>query len=475
VAVPLSRRTFLRLSAVAATPTALFQTPPASTNPTVVIGAGLAGLRAADLLHRAGRPVVVLEARERAGGRVVTIRSPFDEGLHAEAGPIRISGAHRSVLQLARSLGLTLVPFESPVGSSVVRVAGVAERSPEAVARRLTPELKPEERGRTPLQLLERYVGPMAADLTEPAATRASYSKWTDYDRLSWPAWLQSRGASPAAVTLMTLGGDSENVSALYVLRQFAMSRASTQLFKIQGGMDLLPRAMALALGSIVRYNSPVVRVSRTAAGFRVDYRSSTQVKNVTANHVIFAVPLTTLRQIEMQPRLPASRERGINEAAYANGTRILLQCRSRFWVNAGLNGSARTDRGMELWDCTYDQRPGTRGILGGTTGDRVSQEMSAKSDADAIALGVGAAADGFPDVRREFEKGVVCQWGREQWSRGSFVAFRPGQMTSIMPEIGQPDDRLHFAGEHTSSWMGWMEGALESGERAAREVLGEA
>jgi monoamine oxidase len=99
---------------------------------------------------------------------------------------------------------------------------------------------------------------------------------------------------------------------------------------------------------------------------------------------------------------------------------------------------------------------------------------MASKSADESLALGISAAADAFPDVRQAFERGVVHQWGRERWSRGSIVAFRPGQMTSIMPAIGEPEDRLHFAGEHTSSWMGWMEGALESGERAAREVLGE-
>jgi monoamine oxidase len=99
---------------------------------------------------------------------------------------------------------------------------------------------------------------------------------------------------------------------------------------------------------------------------------------------------------------------------------------------------------------------------------------MSAKSNEETVTLGVSAAADAFPEVRREFEKGVVHQWGRERWSRGSLVAFRPGQMSAMMPAIVEPEDRVHFAGEHTSSWMGWMEGALESGERAAREVLGE-
>jgi monoamine oxidase len=470
MAVAVSRRTFL--TSVAATPAALLQTPTSSADPTVVVGAGLAGLRAADVLRRAGRPVVVLEARERAGGRVLTVRS-FDDGLHGEAGPIRISSAHRSVLQLARSLRLSLVPFESPMGTSVVSAAGVAG-SPEALARKLAPELKQDERGLTPLQLLERYVGPISADLAEPHATGASYSKWTDYDRVSWPAWLKSRGASAGAVKLMTLGADAEDVSALYILRQFAMSRGSTQLFKIQGGMDLLPRAMASDLGDIVRYNSPVVRVSRTPVRLRVDYESGAQVRSVAASRVIFAVPMTTLRQIEIQPRLSPARERGINEASYANGTRILLQCRSRFWNAAGLNGSARTDRGTELWDCTYDQRSSSRGILGATTGDAISREMSGKSADETLALGISAAADAFPDIRKAFEKGVIQPWGRERWSRGSIVAFRPGQMTSIMPAISEPEDRLHFAGEHTSSWMGWMEGALESGERAAREVLGE-
>jgi monoamine oxidase len=471
---PVSRRTFLRFSVVAATPGALFQTPASTTDPTVVIGAGVAGLRAADLLRRAGRAVVVLEARERPGGRVMTVRSAFDDGLHAEAGPIRISGAHRSILQLIRSFRLTLVPFESPVGSAVVSFAGVADRSFDALSHRWASELTPDERGLTPLQLLERYVGTISADLAEPAATPASYAKWTDYDRLSWPAWLRARGASARAVKVMTLGSDADDVSALYVLRQYALSRTSTQFFKIQGGMDLLPQAMASALGSVVRYNSPVVRVSRLPGRMRVDYESGGQVRTVTASHVIFAIPLTTLRQIEILPRLSAQKDRGINEAAYANGTRILLQCRSRFWVAAGLNGSARTDRGCELWDCTYDQRSSGRGILGATTGGGISREMSSRNGDDAMALGVSAAADAFPDVRKEFEKGVVHQWGRERWSRGSFVAFRPGQMTSIMRDISQPEDRLHFAGEHTSSWMGWMEGALESGERAAREVLGE-
>jgi len=258
-----TRRRFLQLSALAAPAVpSLLQRPaqPDAANPgnpgnaIVIVGAGLAGLRAADLLRRAGRQVVVLEARERAGGRVMTVRSPFDDGLHAEAGPIRIAGAHQAVLRAVRSFGLTLTPFASSQGSPVVAIQGKALPAAEVG-------------GADQAELLDRYIGVLPDDLAEPAATADSYTRWRSYDRLSWPDYLRSRGAPPEAITRMTVGGDATDLSALFVLRQFAMLRRSTQRYKISGGMDLLPRAMASALGNVVRYNAAVVRVSeRTAA-----------------------------------------------------------------------------------------------------------------------------------------------------------------------------------------------------------------
>src|SRR5688500_15494943 len=108
----MNRRQFLRLSLAAGAPASAFGQPRSRVGPVAVVGAGLAGLRAATILRQAGRPVVVLEARERSGGRVLTVRSPFDDELYGEAGPIRIAGAHRAVLRAVREHGLTLVPFE---------------------------------------------------------------------------------------------------------------------------------------------------------------------------------------------------------------------------------------------------------------------------------------------------------------------------------------------------------------------------
>jgi monoamine oxidase len=281
----------------------------------------------------------------------------------------------------------------------------------------------------------------------------------------------------------MTVGGDATDLSALYVLRQFAMLRRSTQRYKIQGGMDLLPRAMASALGDVVRYNAPVVRVTRElsaargggpSAGlrFRVEYRANARVESLTASRIIFAIPFTTLRDIEIRPRLSKPKEQAIAQLSYYAGTRFLLQSRSRFWRSAELSGSARTDRGTEVWDSTFDQTTSNRGILGASVGGRVGRTVLDMTTGDSLAFGVGLVADAFPAIRAQFEKGFVQRWALDPWSRGAFPVFKPGEMSTLMPTIARPENGIHFAGEHTSSWTGWMEGALQSGERAAREVL---
>ena len=463
-----TRRRFLQLSALAAPAVpSLLQRPaqPDAANPgnpgnaIVIVGAGLAGLRAADLLRRAGRQVVVLEARERAGGRVMTVRSPFDDGLHAEAGPIRIAGAHQAVLRAVRSFGLTLTPFASSQGSPVVAIQGKALPAAEVG-------------GADQAELLDRYIGVLPDDLAEPAATADSYTRWRSYDRLSWPDYLRSRGAPPEAITRMTVGGDATDLSALFVLRQFAMLRRSTQRYKISGGMDLLPRAMATALGNVVRYNAAVVRVTRESSGFRVEYRADQRVERVAASRVIFTIPFTTLRNIEIRPRLSRPKELAIAQLSYYAGTRVLLQARSRFWRSADLSGSARTDRATEVWDSTFDQVTSRRGILGASFGGGVGRTVLDMSPQDSLTFGIGLVADAFPAIRSEFEKGFVQRWALDPWSLGAFPVFKPGEMSTLMPAIARPENGIHFAGEHTSSWTGWMEGALQSGERAAREVL---
>ena len=475
----LSRRAFLRLSALAAPAIArpalvdaVEQRGSAPAGTIVVIGAGLAGLHAADLLRSAGRQVVVLEASARAGGRAFTYRSPLDAGLYGEAGPIRIAAGHQRTLQLAQRFGLTLVPFGrssggaiSVLGRKILRSSEPGDRNAAGLA------LEPGERALDDRALLERYVGELPAGLGDPAAPLASYAAWDAYDRVTWPEWLRSRGASADAVRLMTIGGDSSELSALYVLRQFALLRRMSAFFKIRGGMDRLPAAMAASLRTVIHYNAPVVRVDRRGARIRIDYLQGGRIRSVAASRVLCAIPFTTLRQVEMQPALSSRKARAIDDLSYMPSTRFLLQTRTRFWNRSGLSGYARTDRPAEIWDCGYDL-PGTRGILGATVAGATSGSVAGASVDRAVAFGQAVVADAFPAIGEELERGIAHRWALEPWSRGAFAMFRPRQMSTLMPDISGPEDRLHFAGEHTSSWTGWMEGALESGERAAREIL---
>ena len=136
------------------------------------------------------------------------------------------------------------------------------------------------------------------------------------------------------------------------------------------------------------------------------------------------------------------------------------------------MSGSARTDRATEIWDAASDQPPSSRGILGATAAGETGHRALGTTPDASLSVGVDLVADAFPGIRSDFEKGAVYRWSTEPWTRGAFAVYRPGQMTTLMPVLASAESGLHFAGEHTSVWTGWMEGALESGERAAREVL---
>lgn len=469
----MDRRAFLKLSAVAPFVSRARQGRGAPVDPVVVVGAGLAGLRAAELLRKAGTPVVVLEARSRPGGRVHTIRSSFAEGLYAEAGAIRIPPQHEDVVRLTKDYGLNLVPFESSSGSALATIGNVTAKLPDDLKNATaTLALKMEEDGLTPGALLKRYVTDLPPDIAELKPSADAYERWRSYDQVTWPDWLRSRGASDGAVNLMTLGGDSRELSALYVLRQFALLQNTSQFYKIHGGMDQLPRAMARSLGAIVRYNAAVVGIDQSEAAVRLDYVERGRKKAVRASRVIVTVPFAALRSIDIRPGFSEAKARAIAELPYFPATRLLFQCRSSFWQQQGFSGTARSDAPAEMWDCTYDL-DATRGILGATVGGEIGRNVAAMTRTRAIAYGLAIVGRTFPAVRTSFQTGSVYRWIRDRWAGGAFAVFHPGQMSAFMPEIAKPEGRVHFAGEHTSTWMGWMQGALESGERAATEVLG--
>jgi monoamine oxidase len=473
-----SRRRFLKGTAIAAAALATraigspFPAHAASSETVVVVGAGLAGLAAADRLRAAGRRVIVLEARTVPGGRVRTVRAPFDDGLHGEGGAARISEVHTATLARINELGLTLEPFAETDGSPVIVLQSRRYRSGDtAMFTRAALDLKPKEQGLSPGALLRHYAGDALTELGDPDPSVETYRRWQSYDRQTWPQWLQARGASEDAVALMTLGGDPKEFSALYVLRQIALHRNAHRYYTVQGGMDLLPKALAARLGEAVKYNVSVVGIDHDTNGVRLSYNENGRAGTITADRLVLAIPFATLRDIDLRTPFATDKMGAIDALSYYPATRFLFQTPERSWRSEGLSGAARTDYAVETWDAAARQG-GTHGLLSATVGGRMDTVLAPLDGNARARAGRKMLSQAFPDTEATIERTVMLRWTDERWARGAFATFHPGQITNLLPVMARPEGRVHFAGEHTSAWPGWMEGALRSGDRVAQEIL---
>jgi monoamine oxidase len=447
---------------------------PGGAETILIIGAGLAGLTAALRLRETGRRVIVLEGRSVAGGRVRTIRDPFDNGLYGEAGAARISDVHHFVLHWLNRFGLNAVPFSPPEGRTIFVNGAVSAFSDDPRAGALLePDLREDERGFLPSELANHYLEGLPENLQSTDVDAEMLAGWADFDRVTWPQWLKERGASDAAVRLLTLGADSSDISALYVLRQIFMHRAGRAYLKIEGGMDRLPRALADELGDDVRYDCCVTAMEQTRDGVSVSYRENGETKIASGARLLITVPFTILRDMDITPALSPEKRAIISAMPYRSSIRFLLQSDTAFWRMRGLSGAARTNAPCEIWDASFGQLS-VHGLLSVTAGGRADMRARfAEMDEQAqLALGSDMAEAAFPGFKSHYQKGFTQNWTDDLWSKGAFAVSHPGQMTRWGEKAWTPEGRIHFAGEHVSPWPGWMEGALWSAERAVQELL---
>jgi monoamine oxidase len=442
----------------------------------IVVGAGLAGLSAAYELTHAGHDVTVLEARTRPGGRVHTLRGIFAEGLYAEAGAARIPDHHRFTLKYAELFGLTLDPFQPPGLPSVYYVRG--KRIPVTPGQKVEwpYELTQEERELGIGGMRQKYVWSMLGelgDVTDPSWP--SPETLEKYDRMNRSDFWRSRGASPEAVALLSVGGiddRAETWSTLFMLRNQALNRKLNRYFKIRGGTDLLPLAFAARLSEKIHYGAPVVRIEQSAHGVKAIFRRAGAYHTLTADRLICAVPFSVQKNIEVAPAFSIEKQRAVEQLPYLSASKIFLQSRTRFWVENGQSGFATTDLPIsQVWDASFNQ-PGTRGVLQAFPISLHSRRVTGMSETERVDFALDQVERVFPGMREQFEGGATKCWDEDEWARGATAYYKPGQFGSLLPHVARPEGRIHFAGEHTSVWIdGWMQGALESGDRVAREV----
>jgi len=485
---PINRRAFLRQSAFAAA--ALSASPfdviaarrnnlerISTTKKVIVIGAGLAGLSAAYELTQAGHDVTLLEARTRAGGRVQTLREPFSDGIYAEAGAISVYDVHDWTMKYLKLFGLALDPVAPSSLASLYHLRGkrVEVKRDEGIEWPLS--LTPEEKRLSRSGMWQQYVEPLVKEWGRAAAPDGVPEALRKYDQMTFSEFLRQQGASADAVALLRLnytdfwGDGIDSVTALGLLREIGHREMAKARYTIRGGSDLLPKAFAARLADKIRYGTPVVKIEHDARGVRVVYLQAGTHQTLAADYLICAMPFSTLKQIEVSPGFSPEKQRAVEQLPYTSVARVYLQTRKRFWLDAGLTGTAFTDLPiMSIYDSTFNQ-PGARGILEAYMGGPQARRATTMKEGERVSFTLEQVEKIHPAVRENFEGAASKCWDADEWARGGYAWFRPGQLTSLAPHIARPEGRIHFAGEHASAWPGWMQGALESGNRAAREV----
>ncbi|NOJ79565.1 flavin monoamine oxidase family protein [Myxococcus xanthus] len=449
----------------------------------IILGAGLAGLAAAHALVLAGRDVVVLEARSRVGGRVLTLRQPFLDGMYAEAGAKYVLSGHSTVLGLARRLGLELDPLPVPHTSALrpFHLRGRRILAPIGDDTGLPYVLGADEQQLGLSGLYRRYVSPLVEAVGDPFHASWPSPGATHLDGLTLREALAERGASSAAIDAVSLGrfdlvGDGIDASsALGVLRRelLTVGRGGSSAYTLRGGSDRLPAALAETLGGRIQFGCAAKRIAQEQGTVRVYCRSSTgEHTTFTAERLVCAIPFSVLRDVELVPAFSADKLRAIRELEHTSVVRTFIQYRRRLWTEWGWSSGWLTDLPiMHVLDAAPTQPPPS-GILEAYCVGPCARAAGLLSEEERIAMTVRGLSQFAPELSSEVQSGTSYAWDLDPWARGAFAWFRPTQLTQWGHALVAREGRVHFAGDQTSPMPGWMEGALFSGQRAALEIL---
>lgn len=436
----------------------------------IVIGAGLAGLQAAILMQDEGARVLVLEASSRVGGRVRTLDDV--EG-RPEAGGSEVGSGYARTLAMLTRIGSPAMhkwveriqlPFALHVHDRLIdpKTWDTSELNELPAAERVSFGMGPFALAQTvlprpsPLPDLTSWLDPAFASLDIP-----------------FDAWLRQRGVSEPALRYLDAIGSTDAAGDLSALWQLRGARVSPQmgsvdsLRTVSAGMSRLPEGMRALLKGDVRLDSPVVALREQADHIAVVTKAG---KTLRAGRVVCTVPLPVLRRIRIEPGLDPLQREAIEQIPYTRGLSVFFRVDKPYWDEDGMPASTWTlgplgrvfrytkaDGGYYLWNFKAGRSArGFETLTDAEAGQRALREFIAVR----------------PSVEGRIAPLAVNNWDRNPWTLGHLPYRAPGQIKTFGDVLGRPRGRLHFAGDHTAVLMTGMEGAMESGERAALEVL---
>lgn len=477
----IDRRTFLQsVAAVGALPLAGAVGAPAAAangggNRVVVLGAGLAGLGAAYNLMKHGYEVTVLEAQHRPGGRVETVRDGFHRGGHAEMGAVRIPETHAHTMKYVKEFGLELLPYDE--GTRAFFMQGGRFLPPPAgmhwPLQGFGPDEQPDPAARIPDYLLSGF--DKLGDVHDPGWPGA-FPSALELDNLSVAGYMRSQGASET--WLDWIFGQEGRIARGNAAAAFGVeSQGGGQIRGIKGGNDRLPYAFAAALGRRVRFGSEVVRIAQDRRGVTVGVRDRRRQHEIRADRCVCALPFAPLRRVHIDAGFSHEKLAAIRKLQYMAAARCYFQTRMRFWQHdplgplGGLNLVATDTMAGRVWNTSSQQADADLGMVHAYMFDNEAIDFAAWGDRRVAAM------------RRLFRRllpgidgqvvGVAHKaWQEDPWAGGGWGWTQPGELRWMFPAMRSVEGRVHFAGEHTSLWITYMNGALESAERVVQEIL---
>ncbi|RYC68303.1 flavin monoamine oxidase family protein [Spirosoma sordidisoli] len=440
----------------------------------LVVGAGYAGLTAAYELIKAGRTVLLLEARDRVGGRVHTQR--FDDGSYVDLGGAWVGPTQDRLYALARAFGVDTFPTYD-TGKSTQYFRGRVKRYKGLIPPLPLFSLLSLDAAIRRINKLSKTV-----DLAEPWNTPNA----RQLDTLTLADWMNGQMSYETARQFFTIAvgaiwaADPADFSLLHALFYTRSGRDLDTLMNVKngaqadrfvGGAQTIADRMAATFADRIVFNAPVRTITQTDAQVEV----TTDTTTYTASRVVVAIPPALQADIRFEPALPPQRQQLMTQLPMGAVWKCYAIYDRPFWRDQGLNGLAATPDGPITVTFDNSPRDGSQGILMGFVLGSKARDFSRLSDNERRASALQSFATFFGPEAARPRRYLDHSFLNEAWSKGCYAAVpQPGFWTSAGPALRQPVGRIHWAGTETSDvWNGYIEGAVRSGERVAREVTG--
>ena len=436
----------------------------------------MAGLSAAYELHKAGFQTTVLEARNRVGGRVYSLRE-FSNGIVVEAGAEYIDENHKRMLGYVKEFGLTVARAGSWQGQT-----GDWAAFGDKKGRLIDESVWGFDLGAQYDDMWSKLakLSDLVSDPNDPASS--PNAKEMD-SKTAWD-WINEQDVSPEAKMLFRIHIRSEytcepeEFSFLDLARNSAMyysdrdSSAWPIAYRVVEGNDQVPKNIAKRLPDL-RLNAAVESINVGADGVDVTYKQMGSFHSIHSDYAVLAIPLTVARSINFNSSLPDTHQKMIQDVSYGSVTKVMVEYGKRFWHEREWNGRMSTDDPVGYtWEAT-NHLEGEHGVITAYTGGDPAVAFSKLSDMERIQTTIDFIEKIFPGSAELVVNASTVSWVNEPYSRCSYMALAPNEVTAYWKTLSTPAGRLYFAGEHATPIQGFMEGAAESGQRAAKDIIG--